>query len=566
MSSFITNIKYLNNYSMLVRVLVKFTLIPIIPLLILTILSFDPFLWIASEIHHFYIELFAVILVSALAFYYILRARVLKDNFSLFIGIGFLISGLIDLLHVIVSITLIENIDFLKYFIPQTWFAGRFFLSAMLLIAIVKYSSSSSPDETQDDNTFYDEKHYKDPNIRPLGTLKKAKGKITIDNSIISIIVLGVLASSIALSSLFLVFPASVLDDYTVHRPYEIPPLILFVLALFYFYKKRLYLRKDVLYKGIIIYLVIEIFAQIIMTFSAASFDTAHNIAHVLKDAGYFVNIIALVLSSIQYTKNLKKSNALIRDQYAKVKEAEKMKDEFINISAHELRTPIQPIIGLSGMFNEDFRNKKVVEMKDIEKGLSVIYRNARRLKQLTDDILDVTKIESNELKLDMREFDLLKVISNTINDCTIEMEKKQENISFVCKNEFNNEIDKFNRLKIRPREQLIVKGDKNRITQVLSNLINNAIKFTRKGSISVSVQRQYDGEVIVTVIDTGIGIDLEIMPNLFKKFVSNSFSGTGLGLYISKSIIEAHGGKIWAENNENGNGATFSFSLPYKK
>jgi signal transduction histidine kinase len=299
------------------------------------------------------------------------------------------------------------------------------------------------------------------------------------------------------------------------------------------------------------------------MSFSAASFDTAHNIAHVLKDAGYFVNIIALVLSSIQYTKNLKKSNVLIRNQYAKVKEAEKMKDEFINISAHELRTPIQPIIGLSGMLNEDFRNKKVVEIKDIEKGLSVIYRNAKRLQQLTDDILDVTKIESNELKLDIGEFDLLKVISNTINDYTIEIEKKQENISFICKNEFNNEIDNYHKLKMWRGEQLIVKGDKNRITQVLSNLINNAIKFTRKGSICVSVERQNNGQVIVTVIDTGIGIDLEIMPYLFKKFVSNSFSGTGLGLYISKSIIEAHGGKIWAENNRNGNGATFSFSLP---
>ncbi|HYG00392.1 MAG TPA: ATP-binding protein [Candidatus Saccharimonadales bacterium] len=550
---------------MFFRVLVKFTIIPIIPLLILTVISFDPSLWIASEIHHFYIELFAVILVSALAFYYILRARVLKDNFSLFIGIGFLISGLIDMLHVMVSITLIENMDFLKYFIPQTWFAGRFFLSAMLLIAIVKYSSSTT-DETQDNDSLYLEKRYDDDlNVRTLGTIKKTKGKI-IDNSIISIVVLGVLASSIALSSLFLVFPASVLDDYTVHRPYEIPPLILFVLALFYFYKKRLYLRKDVLYKGIITYLVIDIFAQIIMSFSASSFDTSHNLAHVIKDAGYFVNIIALVLSSIQYTKNLKKSNALIRNQYAKVKEAEKMKDEFINISAHELRTPIQPIIGLSGMLNEDFRNKKVIEMKDVEKGLSVIYRNAKRLQKLTDDILDVTKIESNELKLEIGEFDLLKIISNTINDCTIEIEKKQENILFVCKNEFNNEINNYDKLKMRSKEQLIVKGDKNRITQVLSNLINNAIKFTRKGSICVSVERQINGEVIVSVIDTGIGIDLEIIPYLFKKFVSNSFSGTGLGLYISKSIIEAHGGKIWAENNKNGNGATFSFSLPFKK
>ncbi len=453
-----------------------------IPLIILTILSFDPFLWVASEIHHFYIELFAVILVSALVFYYILRARVLKDNFSLFVGIGFLISGLIDMLHVIVSMTLIENIDFLKYFIPQTWFAGRFFLSAMLLIAVVKYSYTSK--EEEEDLVVLDKQYNIDQKInRPKNPKKNEKN--IIDNSILYIIILGVLASSIALSSLFLVFPASVLDDYSVHRPYEIPPLILFVLALFFFYKKRLYLKKDVLYKGILIYLIIDIFAQIIMSFSAVSFDTAHNLAHVIKDAGYFVNIIALALSSIHYTKNLKKSNALIRNQYVKVKEAEKMKDQFLNISAHELRTPIQPIIGLSGMLNEDFQNKKHVDMKEIENGVSIIYRNARRLQKLTDDILDVTKIESNELKLDIGEFDLLDVISNTINDCTIDMEKKKENVLFVCKNDFNNKENDDDKLKMSPKGQVVVKGDKNRITQVLSNLVNNAIKFTTKGSIA---------------------------------------------------------------------------------
>ena len=144
-----------------------------IPLIILTIISFDPFLWVASEIHHFYIELFAVILVSALAFYYILRARVLKDNFSLFVGIGFLISGLIDMLHVIVSMTLIENIDFLKYFIPQTWFAGRFFLSAMLLIAVVKYSYTSK--EEEEDLVNLDKQYDTDQKINPLKILKKMK-------------------------------------------------------------------------------------------------------------------------------------------------------------------------------------------------------------------------------------------------------------------------------------------------------------------------------------------------------------------------------------------------------
>ncbi|MBA3750428.1 MAG: hypothetical protein H0X03_05960 [Nitrosopumilus sp.] len=518
----------------------------------------------ASEIHHFYIELFAVILVSALAFYYILRTRVLKDNFSLFVGIGFLISGLIDMLHVIISITLIENIDFLKYFIPQTWFAGRFFLSTMLLIAVVKYSYASKEEVEDEDLINLDKQYDTDQKINSPKNPKKNKNK-TINNSILYIIILGVLASGIALSSLFLVFPASVLDDYSVHRPYEIPPLILFVLALFFFYKKRLYLKKDVLYKGIITYLVIDVFAQIIMSFSAVSFDTAHNLAHVIKDAGYFVNIIALALSSIHYTKNLKKSNALIRNQYVKVKEAEKMKDQFLNISAHELRTPIQPIIGLSGMLNEDFQNKKHVDMKEIEAGITVIYRNAKRLQKLTDDILDVTKIESNELKLDIGEFDLLDVISNTINDCTIDMEKKKENVLFVCKNDFNNKKNDVDKLKMSPKGHVVVKGDKNRITQVLSNLVNNAIKFTTKGSIAVTMEKKNNSEVVITVIDTGLGIDLEIMPYLFKKFVSNSFSGTGLGLYISKSIIEAHGGKIWAENNKDGNGATFSFSLPLK-
>jgi len=127
-------------------------------------------LCVASEIHHFYIELFAVILVSALAFYYILRARVLKDNFSLFVGIGFLISGLIDMLHVIVSMTLIENIDFLKYFIPQTWFAGRFFLSAMLLIAVVKYSYTS---KEEDDLVNLDEQYNIIQKINPTQNSKK---------------------------------------------------------------------------------------------------------------------------------------------------------------------------------------------------------------------------------------------------------------------------------------------------------------------------------------------------------------------------------------------------------
>jgi signal transduction histidine kinase len=143
------------------------------------------------------------------------------------------------------------------------------------------------------------------------------------------------------------VFPGSVIDNFPVHRPYEVLPLALFVIALFYFYKHQLYKKSDVFYKGLLGALVIDIFGQIIMSYSTRSFDTAHNVGHVLKDAAYFVNIIGLALSSIQYKTNLKEANRnliereeLIRYQYEKLKELDKMKDEFVNIAAHELRTP----------------------------------------------------------------------------------------------------------------------------------------------------------------------------------------------------------------------------------
>ncbi len=126
------------------KIFIKYTLIPAIPLFLFTVIAVDPYLWIGSEIHHFYIELFAVIFSGVIAFYYILHARSLNDKFSLFIGIigiGFSVSALIDLLHVAVSYSLMENSDFLKYFIPQTWFAGRIFLSSMLLVAIARYST-----------------------------------------------------------------------------------------------------------------------------------------------------------------------------------------------------------------------------------------------------------------------------------------------------------------------------------------------------------------------------------------------------------------------------------------
>jgi len=534
------------------EILIKYTLVPSIPLSIIAILSANPNTWVASEIHHFYIELIAVILAAVLAFYYISRARTLNDKFSLFVGIGFLTSALIDLLHVMVSYVAMNDPVFLKYFIPQTWFAGRIFLSAMLVMAIGKYSALSSSNE--------EGRQEKKQKQRKIGGIPRSNElQKTV---IIYLTILAILAASVAISSLFFVFPASVIDDYSIHRPYEIPSLVLFVIALFYFYKNQLYKRNDAFYKGILGYLLVEIFGQIVMSYSTKSFDTAHNVAHVLKDAGYFINIIALALSSIQYNVKLRESNErlregeeLIRVQYEKVKESDNMKNEFINVAAHELRTPIQPILGLTEILRSKIKEPEQQELLD------VTIRNAKRLQRLTEDILDVTKIESKSLNLNKELFNLNDIITNTIEDIVANIAQKSQHQNLI-------------KLAYQPRD-IFIEADKARITQVIFNILNNAVKFTEikvdgeeeekgRGIININAEK-VDGQAIVTIKDTGEGIDPDIMLKLFTKFASKSFSGTGLGLYICKSIVEAHGGKIWAENNNihGERGATFTFILP---
>src|ERR671931_1985963 len=173
------------------EILIKYTLVPSIPLSIIAILSINPNTWMTSEIHHFYIELFAVILAAVLAFYYIARARTLNDKFSLFIGIGFLTSALIDLLHVIVAYVAIDNPVFLKYFIPQTWFAGRIFLSAMLVMAIVKFSSLSSSDDDGQERRRNEEEEKRQ--LRRQTKLRKTV--------VVYFIPLAILAASVSISS-----------------------------------------------------------------------------------------------------------------------------------------------------------------------------------------------------------------------------------------------------------------------------------------------------------------------------------------------------------------------------
>lgn len=254
----------------------------------------------------------------------------------------------------------------------------------------------------------------------------------------------------------------------------------------------------------------------------------------------------------LQWNKNLEKTiaqrTALLREANEQLTVHDKLQREFINIAAHELRTPLQPILGLSQILESKF-GERSEEMK-------VIARNARRLERLTEDILDVSKIESGALTLNIQTIDLDEVISSVIMDY-------RNSLTDAIRTDNNNKKEKV-KIKYEPKK-LMVKGDRERIQQVISNLINNALRFTKEGAIIVKTQ-VIDGLAQIAVKDTGSGIDPEIMPRLFEKFATKSEKGTGLGLYISNNIVQSHGGKMWAENNADGKGATFAFTLPLEK
>lgn len=235
---------------------------------------------------------------------------------------------------------------------------------------------------------------------------------------------------------------------------------------------------------------------------------------------------------------------------FEKMKEVELLEKDFVNIAAHELRNPIQPIIGFSELLYSKIDNQEHRRLLD------EVILNAKRLERLARLMLDVTRIENNSLVLTREAVDASRILKDIVDSYNHKLEEKNA--------EINNENTKL---------IIIQKGIKNinasidrvRITQVFCNILDNAVSFSHEGKIHVisKVEKQ-NGQhfLIISVKDTGPGIDPEILSKLFTKFASKSDMGTGLGLFISKGIVEAHGGKIWAENNPD-RGATFSFSLP---
>lgn len=266
-------------------------------------------------------------------------------------------------------------------------------------------------------------------------------------------------------------------------------------------------------------------------------------------------------------TAELKESNKRLALANEQLKTQERMQKEFINVAAHELRTPIQPILGLSEILRSRLTKGPEWQGRDL---LDIIIRNAKRLQRLAEDILDVTRIESQSMKLKKERFSLNRLISQIVEDRRKQISKADSDPASV-----NGDMG-IELAFVPQKDSVFIEADKSRISQVISNLLSNAIKFTiqegKEGekhdkTILVTIDKDDPhNEAIVSIRDAGIGIDSEIFPRLFSKFASKSFEGTGLGLFISKSIIEAHGGKIWAENNATNSyrdgGATFRFSL----
>jgi len=287
----------------------------------------------------------------------------------------------------------------------------------------------------------------------------------------------------------------------------------------------------------------------------SAQHSLASDVSALIDQQRYFtllvvtiIAAVAIIVAFLVFSWNRRLENtvgartaelALANEQ---LKVHDKMQREFINIASHEMKTPTQAILGYSKLIQRHPEKR--------EEMIQAISRNATRLQRLTNDILDVTRIESQSLRLNLERFNLNDVISDVVEDYRSELEKSKGRVKLL--HEQLNEI-------------IYVEADKNRLSQVISNLLSNAIKFTKEGTITVKGEIK-DSKALVTIKDTGQGIDPEIIPRLFSKFVAKSESGTGLGLFISKSIVEAHGGKIWAGNNHsdaNGRGATFTFSLP---
>lgn len=239
-----------------------------------------------------------------------------------------------------------------------------------------------------------------------------------------------------------------------------------------------------------------------------------------------------------------KEAEERLKEAFKELKQLDSMKTDFMNIAAHELKTPLIPVIGYLDLILKTDLDEKQREQ------LTTVYRNAKRLNSLVSDILDISKLEGGAMKFQMQKTNPEKILENVVSDLSM---KAQEKGVYL----------KYSPVSLKP-----ICADEKRITQVLTNLVTNAIKFTDKGGITIKAEQTEEG-INISVEDTGIGMKEDELEHIFTKFYQADSSlerqaeGTGLGLAISKGIIVSHGGEIHVESKL-GEGSKFYFSLPF--
>lgn len=267
-----------------------------------------------------------------------------------------------------------------------------------------------------------------------------------------------------------------------------------------------------------------------------------------------FTNVVALAVQNSRLYSSVEESRKSIRLANTRLKQLDKLKDEFVSLASHELRTPLTVIKSYLALLQQENDGKLNEKQREY---IHRAYDATSRLNRLVTEMLDVSRIESGRLILNQKNTDISQVIQNIVNE--ILPKAQEQNMVLETKSHIDGDT--------------ILLFDEERIGEVLINLIGNALKYNHEnGKVVVDLSRN-ENEVIVAVTDSGIGIKKGDLSKLFQKFgVVGDFAkkknlpSTGLGLYMSRIIIERHGGRIWAESKGEGNGSTFSFALPFKK
>ncbi len=498
--------------------------------------------WTSSSDFHSSLEVIGSFIAIIAGIVCIVCFLGLKNTYYLIIGLGFLIAGSEELLHGIFSLErfyIDSGVDVTR-FAPCTYVAGR------LILAIIIIAASFSD-----------------------------KFMLAAENRKRVAVILSLSALLVGASATVLAFniplPQFIFPDNLISRPIDFISALFFAIAFVITYK-RFSEQKDIFSGMLLVSILLSFFGQIYMSFSKQLYDICFDVSHLTKILSYIVPLMAIVLQGIEeINKRLQAENTLDSIQRSKkelekinrlleaaVKHAEQMtekaekanqaKSMFLANMSHDIRTPMNAIVGFTDLL------LKHLNTPEQQKHLEMIRTSANNLLTTINDILDFSKIEAEKIDFEKIDFNITKMVKDVTAILWPEADKK--GLELTCR--INQDVPSF------------LCGDPGRLRQVLINLVGNAVKFTKKGSVDVQVSLDKKTDTHATIrfniTDTGIGIPETKHFRIFNAFsqadvsTTREYGGTGLGLIISKTLVEMMGGKIGFTSQEN-RGSVFWFT-----